>query len=406
LLIGAWYRARSPWVSGIGFAAQRDVVAFLKSNADDAAGVRNPAGGRIEAAIGFGVSQSGRFLRDFIKLGFNQDEAGRKVFDGVLSHIAGIGGVFLNAAFAQPFRTRTQHQDATMPENSFPFSAGTSHSPVGTGEGSLLRHDGFDPLLIETNTDAEYWQKGASLLGTEPLNRFDLPSPARLFLISGTQHGGRFGATDAAGPCVNHRNPHDPYPAVRALLVALSEWIVTGEPAPESRIPMLSDGAALHGNATLVSADALHFPALPGFVVASAPNAIVPEGDWAHPTPGESPYRPLVPAVDDDGNDRAGLLLPDIAVPLGTYTGFNLYKAPYPEGEMCDRDGSFLPFARSEADKAPGDPRRSLVLRYGTRDNYVALVSAAAARLVRERLLLPEDAEHYVSEAHAVPLPQ
>jgi hypothetical protein len=149
-----------------------------------------------------------------------------------------------------------------------------------------------------------------------------------LFLIAGTQHGGRFGATDAAGPCVNHRNPHDPYPAVRALLVALSKWIVTGEPAPASRIPMLSDGAALHGNATLVSADALHFPALPGFVVASAPNAIVPEGDWVHPTPGESPYRPLVPAVDDDGNDRAGLLLPDIAVPLGTYTGFNLYRRP------------------------------------------------------------------------------
>jgi len=117
------YRARSPWVSGTGFAAQRDVVAFLKTNAPDAAGAANPAGGHIDAAIGFGVSQSGRFLRDFIKLGFNQDERGRKVFDGVLSHVAGIGGVFLNAEFAQPFRTRTQHQDSTMPENSFPFSA-------------------------------------------------------------------------------------------------------------------------------------------------------------------------------------------------------------------------------------------------------------------------------------------
>lgn len=393
------YRARSPWVSGIGFAAQRDIVAFLKSNASDSAGAPNPAGSHIEAAIGFGVSQSGHFLRDFIKLGFNQDEVGRKVFDGVLSHIAGIGGVFLNAEFAQPFRTRTQHQDSTMPENSFPFSAGTSHSPIGTGDGSLLRHDGFDPLLIETNTDAEYWQKGASLLGTEPLNRFDLPSPARLFLISGTQHSGRFAATDAPGPCVNHRNPHDPYPAVRALLVALSEWIATGKPAPESRIPMLNDGTALHSNSTLVSADKLHFPALPGFAVAFAPNAIVPEGDWVHPTPAETPYSPLVPAVDEDGNDRAGLHLPDIAAPFGTYTGFNLYKAPYPEGEMCDRDGSFLPFARSDAEKMAGDPRRSLVERYGTRDKYVMLVSAAAARLVQERLLLSEDADHYVTEA-------
>lgn len=396
------YRARSPWVSGIGFAAQRDVVAFLKSNANDAAGATNPAGGQIQAAIGFGVSQSGRFLRDFIKLGFNRDESDRKVFDGVFSHIAGIGGVFLNAEFAQPFRTRTQHQDSTMPENSFPFSAGTSQNPAGDGEGALLRHDGFDPLLIETNTDAEYWQKGASLLGTEPLNRFDLPSPARLFLIAGSQHTGRYGATDAPGPCANRRNPHDPYPAVRALLVGLSEWIATGRPAPESRIPMLGNGTASVGDSTLVPADRLHFPALPGFAVAPAPDAVVLEGDWVHPMPVELPYRPLVPAVDADGNDRAGLHLPDVAVPIGTYTGFNLYKAPYPDGEMCDRDGSFLPFARSEAEKSPGDPRRSMVERYGTREQYVARVTAEATRLVSERLLLPEDADHYVAEAKSV----
>ena len=196
---------------------------------------------------------------------------------------------------------------------------------------------------------------------------------------------------------------------MRALLVALSEWIATGQPAPESRIPTLSDGTALVGDSTLVPADQLHFPALPGFAVAPAPDAVVPEGDWVHPTPVESPYRPLVPAVDADGNDRAGLHLPDIAVPVGTYTGFNLYKAPYPEGEMCDRDGSFLPFARSDAEKVAGDPRRSLVERYGTREQYVAQVAAEASRLVRERLLLPEDADHYVAEAKsaaAVALPQ
>jgi uncharacterized protein with NRDE domain len=110
----------------------------------------------------------------------------------------------------------------------------------------------------------------------------------------------------------------------------------------------------------------------------------------------------LVPAVDADGNDRAGLHLPDVAVPIGTYTGFNLYKTPYPDGEMCDRDGSFLPFARSEAEKSPGDPRRSMVERYGTREQYVARVTAEATRLVSERLLLPEDADHYVAEAKSV----
>jgi hypothetical protein len=388
------YRARSPWVSGIGFAIERDVAAYLKSNAPDAAGTANPGGGRLGAAIGFGVSQSGRFLRDFIKLGFNQDEQGRRVFDGVLSHIAGIGGMFLNTAFAQPFRTRTQHEDHTMPENAFPFSAARTHDPASGQDGALLRGDRFDPKLIETNTDAEYWQKGASLLSTDPLGQRDvaLPAGARVFLISGSQHTGRYGATDAPGLCVNRRNPHDPYPALRALLAALDDWITTGRPAPDSRVPRIADH-------TLVPAGSLQFPALPGFAVAAAPDAIDPPGDWVHPAAVASPYRPLVPAVDADGNDRAGLRLPDIAVPLGTYTGFNLYAVPKLEGEMCDRDGSSLAFARTGVDRAAGDRRRSLVARYGSVDRYGALVRAEADRLVRARLLLPEDADRYAARA-------
>ncbi len=391
------YRAKSPWVSGIGFAAQRDVAAFLKSNAKDMAGAPNPAGGRIKASVAFGVSQSGRFLRDFIKLGFNQDESGRKVFDGVLSHIAGIGGVFLNELFAQPFRTRTQHEDHAMPENAFPFSAAASRDPVSGKSGALLRDTPFNPLLIETNTDAEYWQKGAALLGTDPLGKRDLPLPARtrLFLIAATQHTGRFGATTAPGPCANPRNPHDPYPAVRALLVALDAWIDQGRPAPASRVPLVADG-------TLVDAARLRFPALPGLMTAAAPNRIDPTGDWVHPVEAASPYAALVPAVDADGNDRAGLFLPDVAAPLGTHTGFNVYKPPFPAGEMCDRDGSFLPFATAAADKKPGDPRKSLVERYGSKDRYVAQVTAAAQKLVAERLLLAEDAARYVNEAKAV----
>jgi hypothetical protein len=384
------YRARSPWVSGIGFAAQRDVAAFLRSGAKD-----SPARG-IKAAIVFGVSQSGRFVRDFIKLGFNPDETGHKVFDGALSHIAGIGGVFLNAPFAQPFRTRTQHQDNAMPENAFPFSAASSRDPVSGKPGALLRNDRFDPLSIETNTDAEYWQKGASLLGTDPTGARDLPLPAntRLFLISGSQHTGRHGATDAAGPCVNLRNPHDPYPAVRALLVALDEWVTSGRPAPSSRMPRISDG-------TLVPVSKLHFPALPGFATAAGPDRIDPVGDWVQPAAGPSVYVALVPAVDADGNDRAGLRLPDVAVPLGTHTGFNVYKAPAISGEMCDRDGSYLPFAHAVADKVPGDPRKALVERYGSVERYAAEVEVAARALVVDRLLVKEDADRYVAEAKA-----
>jgi hypothetical protein len=386
------YRAKAPWVSGIGFAAQRDVVALLKSSAAD-----NPAGGGITAAIGFGISQSGRFLRDFIEHGFNRDESGHKVFDGVLSHIAGIGTVFLNAPFAQPFRTRTQHEDHTMPENAFPFSAARTHDPVSGKDAAVLRHDGFDPLLIETNTDAEYWQKGASLLGTDPLGQRDvaLPATTRLFLIAGSQHTGRHGSTDVAGPCANLRNPHDPYPAVRALLVDLDDWVAKGTPPPASRIPRIADH-------TLVPAHHLGFPKLPGFVVASAPDSIDPPGDWVNPRRVATPYDALVPAVDRDGNDVAGLRLPDIVVPVGTYTGFNLYKSPFPACEMCDRDGSFLAFARTDVDRASGDNRKSLAARYGDRTRYAAQVAAAARQLVHDRLLLPEDAERTITEAKAI----
>ena len=383
------YKGRAPWVSGIGFAAERDVAAFLKAD--------RSGGRKIDAAIVFGVSQSGRFVRDFIEYGFNQDESGHKVFDGALSHIAGIGGVFLNAPFAQPFRTRTQHEDHTMPENAFPFSAAVVRDPATGKTRSLLRGNRFDPLLIETNTDAEYWQKGAALLGTDPAGQYDLPLPAttRLFLISGSQHTGRHGASTAPGPCVNLRNPHDPYPALRALLVALDDWIVTGRPAPASRIPTIADG-------TLVPAARLRFPVLPGFAVAAGPDPVDPVGDWVHPVAMKSPYRPLVPAVDADGNDRGGLKLPDVAVPLGTHTGFNLYKAPAITGELCDRDGSFLPFPPK---KTAGDPRLSLTERYQSAARYTARVAAAARALVAERLLLPEDADRYVAAAKALSIP-
>ena len=129
----------------------------------------NSARPGIRTTLAFGISQSGRFLRDYVRDGFNQDEAARKVFDGILAHTAGAGGVFLNAEFAQPNRTATQHEDHTMPENAFPFSSARLEDPITGKTGSLLRNDGFDPLWMETNTSTEYWQKGASLLVTDPL---------------------------------------------------------------------------------------------------------------------------------------------------------------------------------------------------------------------------------------------
>lgn len=392
------YPAKAPKVLGIGFAAARDLVAFLRYEMHEATAPTSPPGRPIKAALAFGSSQSGRFLRDFIAQGFNQDEARRKVFDGVLAHVAGSGGVFLNDEFAQPFRTNTQHEDHTFPENAFPFSAATVTDPVTDRTGSLLRHDGFDPLLIEVNTSTEYWQKGASLLHTDPLGTRDvaLPDTTRVYMVAGTQHGGRMGLPTTPGPCANPRNPHSPMPALRALLVALDQWVSDGIAPPPSRVPTIADG-------TLISPDNIGFPAIPSFQVAQHVNEIVLFGDWVFPKPEKSKsYRPLVARVDADGNEVAGIRLPDIAVPLATYTGWNLYKAPFPEGALCDRTGSYAAFTTTRAEReAKGDPRLSLEERYGSHTNYVAKVRAAAAELVKARLLLPEDAEQYVQAATA-----
>jgi hypothetical protein len=377
------YPARDPKVLGTGFAAVRDLVSHLRATSG------------ATSALAVGISQSGRYLRDFVRQGFNQDENAKKVFDGVLSHIAGIGGVFLNAEFGQPARTNTQHEDHTFPENAFPFSAARTTDPLTGKDGALLRGDGFDPLWMDVNTSTEYWQKGASLLHTDAAGRADLalPANARAYLIAGTQHGGRSGLKADFGPCVNPRNPHNPSPALRALLVALDAWVSTGQAPPPSQVPTLAAS-------TLVDAGALGFPALPDTAVARASNEIAVFGDWVHPRETPSPYRALVPAVDADGNEIGGIRLPDIAVPLGTYTGWNLYKRPFPEGEMCDRDGSFIALEKNDAErKAKNDPRPSLEQRYGSHTKYVGLVEAAAQRLVRDRLLLPEDAAAYVAAA-------
>ena len=387
------YRARDPLPLGIGLAATRDVVSHLRYDRDTAGLLGRQPG----HALAFGISQAGRYLRDHIAQGFNRDEAGRRVFDGVLAHTAGIGRVFLNQPFAQPFRTNTQHEDHDFPENEFPFSPAAMADPLTGKTAALLRGDGSDPLLIQTNTSTEYWQKGASLLHTDPMGESDvaLPDGVRLYMIAGTQHGGRPGSPRDRGPAVHLRNPHNPMPALRALLVALDEWVASGRPAPPSLVPTLAEGS-------LVPAEALSFPALPGVAVAQRTNAVAPPGDWIEPQAPERVYRSLVCGVDTDGNEVAGLRLPDIAVPRGTYTGWNLYAPPYPEGELADRDGSFIPFAKSNAERLDnGDPRPSLEERYPAPAAYVAQVERVVTALLAQRLLLPEDAALCLAEARA-----
>jgi hypothetical protein len=377
------YVATKPRVLGIGYAATRDVVSHLRHQAADLLG--RP----VEHTLAFGISQAGRYLRDHIVQGFNADEDGRRVFDGVFTHVAGIGRVFHNTPFGQPFRTRTWHEDHDFPELEFPHSSAAMDDPVTGRSGALLLGDASDPKLIETNTATEYWQKGASLLHTDPLGTRDiaLPGNVRTYLIPGTQHAGKAGMPRDNGPCINPRNWHDPMPAIRALLVALDEWVATGRTPPDSRVPRIDDG-------TLVPAAEVAFPAIPGLVRPHAANDAAPLGDWTDPAPAASGWVALVPQVDADGNERAGIRLPDIAVPRGTFTGWNLYRSPYPDRELADRDGSFLGFAATEAERG-GDPRPSLAARYPAA-TYRDAVRAATQALLRDRLLLAEDTERFL----------
>ena len=395
-----WYEAAGPKVLGVGFAAVRDLVAFLRHKTADRNGTANPLieegirteGTGIRHALAFGVSQSGRFLRHFLELGMNDDGHGRRVFDGVMSHVAGAGKVFANHRFGMPGRTATQHEDRLYPENWFPFGHAVTTDPFSRKTGAILRGHSTDPLVIETNSSTEYWHKGASLVHTDPTGRSDteLPPSVRVYMIAGTQHGAR--ADASPGPCVNPRNPHSATPALRALFTALEEWVTKGTAPPPSRVPRVADSTA-------VMAGNIKMPAMPGFAVAPGANQIVPPVDWVDPPPrNDNVYGARVCAVDEDGNEIAGIRLPPIAVPLGTHTGWNVYRAQ--PGELADRDGSLIPFARTKAERvAAGDPRPSLEERYGKREVYVAKIKAAAEALVAERLLLPSDAAAYVVAA-------
>lgn len=373
------YTATKPRPLGIGFAATRDIVSHLRHHGADLLG--RP----VEHTLAFGISQAGRYLRDHIAQGFNSDEDGRRVFDGVFTHVAGIGRVFHNTPFGQPFRTRTWHEDHDFPEVEFPHSSAAMEDPVTGRGGALMRGDATDPKLIETNTSTEYWQKGASLLHTDPLGVRDvaLPANVRAYLLAGTQHGGKAGMPADHGPCNNPRNWHDPMPAIRALLVALDEWVVEARAPPDSLVPRIDDG-------TLVTAEQVMFPPIPGLVRPQAANNAPPLEDWVNPEKPARLYVALVPQVDADGNEIAGIRLPDIAVPRGTFMGWNLYRAPYPDGELADREGTFLAFAATEAERG-GDPRLSLAARYPG-SAYADRRRAVVEALVRERLLLPEDA--------------
>ncbi|MCO6419626.1 hypothetical protein JYK14_26170 [Siccirubricoccus sp. KC 17139] len=381
---------------GMAYAATRDLIAFLRH-----AGAGNPLEDlRRRHAYAIGISQAGRFLRHFLDLGMNDAGEGRRVFDGVLCHIAGAGRVFINDRFGQPDRTACRHEDHLFPEVWFPMAAAPATDPISGRRDGLLRGAPTDPKLMEVNTSTEYWQKGASLIHTTPDGRADLPAlpNARQYFVAGTKHGGRSGATTARGNAFHLNNPHSASPLLRALQAAMEEWVEQGVEPPPSQVPRLADGTLLPAEVALAA-----FPAIPGTRRPRCATPIAPVTDWVVGERGpEDAWRPLVPAVDEDGNELGGVRLPDLAVPRGTHTGWNLYAAEGLEAELCDREGSFLPFAVDEAARqAADDPRPSLAARYPTPASYAAAVRAACDRLTAARLLLPEDAAGFVAVAEA-----
>lgn len=420
------YTAKNPMVMGLGFAATRDFISFLRSgNRDRHRDLENPLGDGIENAIMYGSSQSGRWIRTFIQLGFNQDEHRRQVVEGAIPHKASNRGAF-NIRFAQPTRlSGTQHSEQQYPGAESPQTWDVSHDPfsgITAGQLERCRRTYTCPKITHTNTDTEYWQAVMSLNTTDSTGTQDLeiPPEVRIYDLAGTQHGG--GNPLAQPPAVlpgfpnacQLRSNSNPFiHAQRALLVALREWIVNGTEPPPSLYSSLARGSLVRPTDVVIPyIPAVNFT-LPGlvnykFYLDRGRRFDVEDiaGIMAEPPLGGAAYNVLVPQVDADGNPIDGLRNTNVQVPLGTYTGWNIRKAGFSEGDSCDLTGAFIPFFKTEAERhTAGDPRLSLQERYPTHQDYVGKVTAAANDLVSKRLLLREDADSIIAAANAAAVP-
>lgn len=398
------YEAEGPLVMGLGMAAIRDLVSFLKHDGGDRNPLRRPDGRpAADKAVGFGVSQSGRALRMFVYDGFNADEQGRIVFDGLMPHVAGAGLGSFNHRFASPARTNGQHEGHQYPVDVFPFAYGDEKDPfTGRTDGILrrARAAGVVPKVMHTQTSAEYWHRSGSLVHTDPLGKKDaaIPQEVRVYAIGGSQHSPGSGVAGERGAGWLPANPTDYRPLLRALLTAMNAWVRDGEAPPPSRYPRIGDGTLVGWREAQSGWRALpgvRYPEViqqpeyldhgPGFLTERRLTRVppVPRGDYAV----------RVPAYGPDDNERGMLQPPSVAVPVATFTGWNL-RGPQigAEGELLSLTGGYIPFARTRAEReASGDPRPSLAERYPSFEAYLEQFATAARDLVRQRYLLEED---------------
>ena len=411
------YPAKDPIVYGLGFASIRDVVSFFRYQRQDDHGNANPLQiidskhKTIKKALAYGMSQTGRVVKTLVYEGFNEDEKGRIVFDGINSHIGGSRKVWVNGQFSHP--------GDIFGADQFPFTyKRTRDHFTGDFDSNLEKCEKSHtcPKMIHTDTESEVWSGAASLVRTDTRGIHDmaLPKNIRAYLFTGAKHGA--GGTIAPGNCQQPTNPLDYRPLSRAVLTALDKWVTWDIEPPATRYPDLS-------SKTLVPPKKLNFPNIPAY------SYNIPVGNPSVPTPTAFPavnynalylnaywidysdqppqimgeYPIYAMKVNKDGNGIDGVRLPDITVPIATYTGWNRTKAGFGgDNRLCTASGSFIPFAATKAERlASGDPRPSLEERYPSHDYYVKLVTYEAKKLVRERLLLEEDAQAIINAATA-----
>ena len=403
------YTARDPRVHGLGHVVVRDLVSFLRYGSEDCAGNGNPLGENIDKAYCWGRSQTGRCIRDFLYTGNNADAAGRKVFDGVLPHVSGGGLMWMNHRFSSVVNPAgQQYEDHWNCADRFPFSYAESTDHLTGKTDAILKRPETDPLVLHTQTATEYWQRRGSLVHTDTQgNDLAQPPNVRVYMWASSQHfADPARKTPTTGGCQHYTNIVQTSMLFRAMLDALDAWVSDGRLPPDSRIP-------LRGDATLVPyADWREmFPRIPGSAIPRAANSLplldfgadFDDGVLSKEPPDvidAEGYAIVVPAVDVDGNDRAGVRAPMVQVPLGTYTGWNLRSRGHGHGAMYMFDGSYIPFADTEQERSmTGDPRPSTVERYGDADEYVRAIEKAARSLVEERLMLEEDVQRCVAAA-------
>ena len=424
------FTTQDPPVLGIGFAAFRDVGTFFKNEVRDDAGTANPLAGGIHWLIGRGVSQSGNYLRAFLHLGFNEDEAGRQVQDGTWPIIAG-RRVALNFRFAMPDGVLKLYEPGSEgPQWWHKFPDQRRGLPPG---GILDRcHDSQTcPKIIEHFGAAEIWglKLGPEWVGTDPKSDIPLPENVRRYYIPSTQHGGGnggFSVTPLAAPSCPSTgygvgtfaaNPVPHTETVNAIRNHFRNWVMHGTTPPDSRYPTLR-GSKGDRNLVEPTKAAMGFPSIPG-VPGWAPTGLInpvldydfgPEFDYSDASGVQSIVPPrvkqvipmMVARVDADGNELGGVPVVLRDAPLGTYLGWNITAAGFHKDKICNYAGGMIPFARTKADRmASGDPRLSLQERYVDHNGYVDAVRKAAANAVAQRFLLQEDADALIAQAAA-----